>query len=92
MFDPQVVFHVDQKKPGAVRIDRSTPWGNPYRIGIDGNRDEVCDRFEAYATKRSEEDPEWLKPLKGRLLECHCAPKRCHGETLWRLANEVRET
>lgn len=35
----------------VVRIDRGTPWGNPYIGGIDGNRDEVCDKHLEWLNK-----------------------------------------
>jgi hypothetical protein len=31
-----------------VRIDRTTEWGNPFIIGVDGDRDEVCDKHEIW--------------------------------------------
>jgi hypothetical protein len=30
----------------VVYVGRGTPWGNPFVMGRDGDRDEVCDRFE----------------------------------------------
>lgn len=33
-----------QRSSNIVIIDRSGPWGNPYIIGVDGDRDEVCDK------------------------------------------------
>lgn len=79
----------------AVCIDRSGPYGNPYHIGLDGTRDEVCDRFEVYAKARLAREPHWLDKLRGRDLQCHCrdpryprSSKRCHGETLLRLSNQ----
>lgn len=79
----------------AVLVDRSSPWGNPFQIGRDGNRDEVCDLFETYAVDRLAREPEWLDKLRGRDLVCRCrddryprGSKRCHAETLLRLAND----
>lgn len=71
-----------------VLIDRNTPWGNPFVLGIDGDRDYVCDMFEKYAEWRLSVQPDWLKPLVGRDIGCHCVPKRCHGHTILRLANK----
>lgn len=34
---------------GAIRIDRSTKWGNPYAIGHDGTREEVLAKHAEYA-------------------------------------------
>lgn len=73
----------------AVLVDRSTPWGNPFIMQVDNptERNRVCDEFEEYAIERFSKDPDWLKPLIGKNLKCHCFPKRCHAETLLRLAN-----
>jgi len=70
-----------------VYIGRGSKWGNPFVIGKDGNRDEVCDKYEAYLSSR----PDLvlaLTELKGKVLGCYCAPLRCHGDLLAFLANE----
>lgn len=69
-----------------VRIDRSTKWGNPFRIGIDGNRDQVCDKHAEWIQTQ----PRLLAALgelKGKRLGCWCKPLRCHGDTLAKLAD-----
>ena len=71
----------------SVRVDRATPWGNPFIMGTDGDRDKVCDLFEAYAAWRLLLQPDWLVPLRDKDLVCWCAPQRCHADTLLRLAN-----
>lgn len=63
----------------AVYIGRGSPWGNPFVIGRDGDRDMVCDRFEAEILPTLD-----LTPLRGKSLVCYCAPKRCHGDALLR--------
>lgn len=73
---------------GVIRVDRGTSWGNPFIMYGEYHRDEVCNRFELYAAWRLTIEPDWLKPLRGKSLACWCAPKRCHVETLMRLANE----
>lgn len=79
-----MVMHIDQiRPPGAVYIGRGTPWGNPFPIGVKyGGRDEVIARFWRYARGKLKRDPNWLEPLRGKDLVCHCAPKRCHAEVL----------
>jgi Domain of unknown function (DUF4326) len=76
--------------PGAVYVGRPSPWGNPFPMRSESERDAVCDKFEKYATERAARDPLWLAPLQGRDLVCWCAPRRCHAETLLRLANPSR--
>ena len=63
-------------------------WGNPFVIGKDGDRDTVCDKFDAYAVGRVSQEPNWLEPLRGKDLVCFCAASRCHCDTLLRLANQ----
>lgn len=70
--------------PEAVYIGRGSQWGNPFQIGRDGTRDQVCDRFEAEILPRLD-----LRPLIGRDLVCYCAPARCHGDSIIRAIEEM---
>lgn len=74
---------------GSIDIGRSGPWGNPFVIGPDGNRDEVCDKFDAWIERPEQKAlREHAKQLlRGRNLVCFCKPKRCHGDTWLRIAN-----
>ena len=63
----------------AVYIGRGSPWGNPFKIGEHGTRDEVCDRFEREILPTLD-----LEPLRGRDLICWCKPARCHGDAILR--------
>jgi len=87
VFTPRVV-KINDNIPSAVRVDRQGPWGNPFVLGQDGNRDQVCDLFRVYAEWRLTIQPDWLLPLKGKDLACWCAPQRCHADTLLKLANK----
>ena len=73
----------------AVRVDRGSKWGNPFIIENDSEkeRNRVCDLYELYAKWRLSVEPEWLDELTGKNLACWCTPKRCHADTLLRLAN-----
>jgi hypothetical protein len=73
-----------------VRVDRGTEWGNPFipQNHTEAERQRVCNLYEKYATWRLTVDPQWLMPLVGKNLACWCTPKRCHAETLVRLAND----
>jgi hypothetical protein len=73
---------------GAVYIGRGSKWGNPFVIGRDGDRDEVCDKYALWILQQ----PDLMRcigELEGRDLVCFCAPKRCHGDILLRWANRV---
>lgn len=66
-------------RKGDVRIDRATEYGNPFEIGVDGNRDDVIRKFSAWLHER----PEILERLRLReptRLVCWCAPRPCHGD------------
>ena len=81
---------LEPKPLDAVYVGRGSGshWGNPFREGRDGTREEVIAKFEAYALKRLEREPNWLDPLKGKDLVCWCAPKPCHADVLLRLSKE----
>ena len=71
----------------AVLVDRTTDYGNPFRIGKHGDRTMVLKLFADYASKRFADEPEWLDPLVGKDLICWCAPDDCHADILLRLAH-----
>lgn len=70
---------------GGVYIGRPSKWGNPFKIGPDGDRAEVIRKFEAYVSTSPLRDNLW--ELRGKSLICYCAPEACHGDVLLRLAN-----
>lgn len=72
-----------------VLIDRTTVWGNPFRIGPDGDRDQVIAAYEAHL-RFSPELRKRLPELRGKVLGCWCAPQPCHGDVLARWANAPR--
>lgn len=63
----------------AVYIGRGSPWGNPFHIGKDGDRNYVCDQYEEVVLPRLD-----IEPLRGKDLVCFCAPQRCHGDSILR--------
>ncbi|MCL8208655.1 MAG: DUF4326 domain-containing protein [Actinomycetia bacterium] len=69
-----------------VRIDRATRWGNPFRIGRDGTRAEVIERYRAWILTQPELVAQ-LPSLRGKVLACWCAPQPCHGDVLAALAD-----
>ena len=61
---------------------------DPFEIPRDGDRDEVCEKFERLLLER----PDWLAripELRGKVLVCWCHPERCHGDHLAELANQA---
>jgi len=76
-----------KKESYDVYIGRPSKWGNPYTVGVDGTRDEVCERYRTYLLGETNLLSS-LPELKGKVLGCWCAPQRCHGDILAELANE----
>lgn len=90
---PKVVNLRGQKisQIDCVRVDRRTEWGNPFimRNDSDKERDRVCDAFEVSVGLWPPDKIRRMKEqLRGRNLGCWCSPKRCHADTLLRIANE----
>src|SRR3954467_11752715 len=67
-----------------VFIGRPSKWGNPYVIGVDGTRDEVIAKYEAYVLGNPSLIAD-LKWLVGKELGCFCYPLKCHGDVLVKL-------
>ena len=72
--------------PNARCCGRPSPLGNPFVIGRDGTRDEVCDKYEAWLPTQPKLMA-MIPSLAGYDLVCFCAPSRCHCDFLLRLAN-----
>lgn len=73
-----------------MRIDRKTQWGNVFVLGEDGDRDTVCARYRAHVI-RQPRLLEHLEVLRGKVLGCHCYPKRCHGNELIELLRQQED-
>jgi hypothetical protein len=71
----------------AVYVGRGSPYGNPFMVGKDGTRDEVCEKFANMLEHKPELKASVIQNLKGKHLVCHCKPKRCHADTLLEVAN-----
>jgi hypothetical protein len=86
---------------GTVRmaIDRSTSLGNPFVMAnySQAERNRVCDSYEQWLPPKLLQKGAELTQFQQLLaiarnpevqtleLICHCAPKRCHGDTIKRL-------
>lgn len=75
---------------GAVYVGRGSKWGNPFRIGPDGDRAAVIAKHERWLADQHHL-LRALDELRGRDLVCFCAPLPCHGDLLSRLANASRD-
>ena len=68
----------------------SGPWGNPFELGKDGTRKEVIDKYRDWIVQQPEL-MELLPSLEGKRLGCWCKPKRCHGDVLVELVDQLDE-
>lgn len=77
------------------RADRKTPLGNIFYMESESKRDKVCDEhYSLFVDLISNNDPATMNELriikeKASLsnksifkIGCHCAPKRCHVDTI----------
>lgn len=69
----------------------SSVFANPYKIGKDGSREEVINKYKIYISNKLNKDNllvNKLISLKGKTLGCWCHPEYCHGNVLLELIDE----
>ena len=74
-----------KREPYNVYIGRPSKWGNPFKIGRDGTREQVIEKYRKYILSSKLIND--IHELKGKTLGCWCHPKACHGDVLAELAN-----
>jgi hypothetical protein len=83
-----------KKEKCDVYIGRGSPFGNPYKIGWDGTRKDVIEKYREWFKKRLT-NPEFrgrVLELKDKKLGCFCKPDDCHGDVIKEyLDNETKE-
>jgi hypothetical protein len=92
------VVNISLREPYDVYIGRAvsrrrlaaSPWGNPFKIGRDGTREETIEKYRAYIQTRPDLLARLLE-LKGKVLGCWCKPELCHGDVLAELADQLDE-
>ncbi|WP_227357095.1 DUF4326 domain-containing protein [Haladaptatus salinisoli] len=72
---------------GVTMIDRSTKYGNPFRMEKDGGqhtREGCVDAYREwwYANEQAELREQAKEELLGEVLGCWCTPKACHGDVI----------
>ena len=81
-----------RQKGILVNIMRKTSGGTIYgnqsfpNDKSDEERDRVCNEFETRQLPYISDDD--ILYLKGKVLMCRCKPKRCHGDSLAKAAND----
>ena len=78
----RIVFIENRRFPDVDSI-----FANPFKIGRDGTREAVIDKYEKYITDRLAEPSmaQALEDLRGKTLGCWCCPEPCHGDVLIKL-------
>ncbi len=77
-----------------VYIGRGSPFGNPFVIGKDGDRDTVIELYRVYFYDRIKHDAKFQKQvldLKDKRIACYCRPLKCHGDIIVEYLNSVNK-
>lgn len=79
--------------PNTVKVCRPTKWGNPFVIGVDGDREECVTKFAqdiGWINSRLGFDYEDIRSeLAGKNLACFCDLNLpCHADVLLAIAND----
>ena len=74
----------------AVYVGRPSKWGNPFKIGLHGTREQVITKYREHILKCIHDNPSVfdLSELRGKDLACWCHPQPCHADVLLELANK----
>lgn len=75
-----------------IYIGRGSIYGNPFKIGVDGNRTEVVAKFRVYFYEKLSNQitfKQAVHALKGKKLACFCAPYLCHGDVIAEYVNSL---
>ncbi len=75
------VVNINKTKKYNVYIGRGSKWGNPFKIGKDGTREEVIKKYRSYLLN-DKYLISCLPEIKNKVLGCYCKPLPCHGDIL----------
>lgn len=83
-----------------IKVDRSSPLGNPFKIKKESDRDKVYDDYQIYFdNKIKKDDAEFIGALENIYLKsyeanialgCWCYPLRCHAEVIKKFIDDLR--
>lgn len=71
-----------------VYIGRPSKWGNPFKIGPNGTRKQVIQKYRVWIMSQLHLLDD-LHELRGKQLGCYCKPQACHGDVLAELADNL---
>lgn len=79
------------RNPGdLVYIGRPSKWGNPFVVGIHGDRATVIAKYREWIMQQPNLLAQ-LHELKDKTLVCFCKPFACHGDVLVELVNGLAD-
>ena len=88
-----VVFIKDKITEKKERFPKeSSIFCNPFKVGKDGTREEVIEKYEKYIKEKiivNNELKEELIKMKNKNLGCWCYPEKCHGDVLLKIINNL---
>lgn len=72
-----------------VYIGRPSKWGNPFRIGPDGDRQGVIAKFTEYWYAEAQAPLRRAARIEliDKVLGCWCKPEDCHGDVIAEFVN-----
>lgn len=84
-----VNVNTSPRSSDVVYVGRPSILCNPFIIGLDGDRSEVIEKYQAYLLESIRlGDKEFidymLNDCEGKGLGCHCHPEACHAEVIAR--------
>jgi hypothetical protein len=82
-----------KRLPCDVYIGRPGKWGNPFPLMPGESRDAAIEKYRAWLVAPEQEAlrASARVELRGKVLGCWCAPKRCHGDVLAEIAESVSD-
>lgn len=94
-----IVSTVRTKAANFHFIGRPSALGNPFYMANESQRNVVCDKYEVWFKEQIlNNNPKVLAELeliKAKMnsnspvnLQCFCAPRRCHGDTIANFLNK----
>lgn len=76
-----IVVNKKKKQEYDIFIGRPSKWGNPFIIGVHGNRQEVVKQYQLWLAENIKL-LESLPELFNKRIACFCSPDLCHGDIL----------
>lgn len=76
----------------TIVVTRATKWGNPFKVGIDGDPQACVESFRMMLEESIEGkaiQKQAKEQLRGKNLGCFCKPGQpCHADVLLEISNK----